>query len=208
MKYQYWSEISFYLNEIDQQKSVTFERKVTPEKLAALRASILIQLNQLKDSLKPLLEEYPTYLILFAIIACIDEEIHCLLPVQDQMEWVPIQQDFYNTSNAGELFYKTLDEILDDPTIPTIVFEVFYFILKRGFSGKYVKSKTKISRYLDFLSEKISVVTTSKKEKGSIFNASKRWNIRPWQWYGMTIMLIFSVYAILYFSSNTLINFI
>jgi type IV/VI secretion system ImpK/VasF family protein len=203
MNNEYWSEISYYLSEIDQQRSTCCSKKISTETIFSLRNQIISSLEQLKDNLEQLLDESHVHFILFALVALVDEEMQCQLPPSESIQWTPIQRDFYDTTNAGELFYKTLDEILDNSNIPTIVYEVFYFVLKRGFRGKHAKSASRINRYLTFLSEKIPVEKGSFNEEAPL--AAQKHNEKKTHrglLYGATFASLLAIYGLLYFFSH------
>jgi len=203
MNNEYWSEISYYLSEIDQQKLTCCSKKLNAETILSLRNQVISSLEQLKDNLEQLLDESHVHYILFALVALVDEEIQCQLPPGETIQWTPIQRDFYDTTHAGELFYKTLDEILDNSNIPTIIYEVFYFVLKRGFRGKHAKSASRINRYLTFLSEKIPVEKGSFNEESSL-TAQKHNEKKPHRalLYGTTFASLLVIYGVFYFFSR------
>src|SRR5207244_3161645 len=129
----------------EQQKLNLLNKKIPPENI---RNQIVSSLGQLKNNLKQILDEHAAHLIFFGIVALLDEEI------LSSTEWIPLQQEYFNTTHAGEIFYENLDEVLENPHISPFVLEVFYFILKKGFRGKYAKSQSRVAKYIDFLSEK------------------------------------------------------
>ena len=114
-------------------------------------------IDQLRLSLEQSLDKLYASQILFAVVAFFDEEIQRHLSEKGQGNWVPLQKDLYGAYNAGNLYYETIDKVIDDPLVPEIVYKVFYFILKKGFLGKYRDSKTHINKYLEILKSKISV---------------------------------------------------
>ena len=113
------------------------------------------------DSLRILLSEYFTeqesYYILFAIIIYIDEDIQTKVLDKNHLSWPLLQKEFYEVDDGGELFYETLDHILKKPQTPLFIFEIYYFCLKHGFTGKYIDDGVKIADYKNVLENKILV---------------------------------------------------
>lgn len=203
----HWPEIFSCFKEIEQNKTFLFGKRGSVEALLHFRASLINSLQSLKESLLQNLSEQTTNDILFALAAFLDEDVHLFLSKEHKApEWSSLQQELYSTSHAGELFYKHLDNILDDPLSPAILVEFYYFILNKGFRGKYVKSPNKIAKYMDFLMEKMITPSlppprekTEKKEKEEILISFKTWH-----YYALTSCLIILLYSIFYFESLTL----
>jgi type IV/VI secretion system ImpK/VasF family protein len=142
--------------------------------------------------------------VLFAIIAAVDEEMQAFDYNQLKVRWNPLQKDFYSAYTAGEVFFKTIDETLDDPKIPSMVYEVFYFMLKRGFKGKYRDSRTQLTKYLELLEKKIPIIPSNVKaaapETSTAYQrAVKR---KKWHYYALAVALVVVVYFPLYIFSN------
>lgn len=150
MSYLLWQDISFYLSEIDQHK--------TPHDADNARKDIFRLFEQLKGILEQKLGQDHASSILFALVASIDEEMQKMLSSHHiKTAWNPLAKDFAFGDTAGEVFFKKIDNMLDNTSIPTIVFEVFYFMLRRGFQGNYRESKTQLLKYADLLRQKIPV---------------------------------------------------
>jgi len=125
MKHPHWSEIYFYFNEFNQQKKQIENKKVSPEVLATIRNSLTTSMKHLRNNLKQSLDEQSVYLISFALTALMDEEVQRLLQrTPGNAEWIPLQKEIFNLTNAGEVFFESLDEILEASHYPTIVYEV------------------------------------------------------------------------------------
>jgi type IV/VI secretion system ImpK/VasF family protein len=71
--------------------------------------------------------------------------------------WPPLQRELFQVDNAGEVFFETLDDILNKPQTIPLVYEVFYFCLNHGFRGRYNDNPVKITEYLRRLRTKIPV---------------------------------------------------
>lgn len=198
MNYQHWQEISFYLNELDRER-IGFEKNaINEESIEPVRKKMMTLVEHLKTSLELRIDKHHTSLIIFAIVASVDERMQSYDYSESKVRWTPLQKDFYSAFNAGEIFFKSLDEILDDTNIPNIVYQVFYSMLKRGFQGKYRESKTQIAKYLDMLEDKIPTnhVENGKKEKEnpSTFK-QKEGFLKKWHYYclsGTCCLIIFA----------------
>ncbi len=163
MSYPLWQDISFYLNEIDGEKAKFEKEGFNPEALDHTRKKIADFFDELKAHLEQKLDKNEASLILFAMVAAIDEEMQRVDYNRPKIRWNPLQKDFQGSYTGGEVFFTTIDHILDNPKISSIVYEVFYFMLKRGFQGKYRESKTQLLKYADLLKQKIPVHTPSPK---------------------------------------------
>lgn len=204
MNCQFWPEISTCLNEFEDEKYQLFKGTLNLDTITKSREYINNQLERLQLSLEQSLEKNHASLILFAIVAYIDEQMQAQILKQKQGNWVPLQKDFYGAYNAGDLFYETVDKLIDDPKTPSIVLNVFYFILKRGFLGRYSDSKTHINKYLDFLKDKIPVTSAhmNKEGKSSFSSPSKKVRLKKWHYYAGAgcVSLLFII--ILYITSS------
>lgn len=203
MNYQLWQEISFYLNEIDEKKIAFGNSTITPELIETSRSEISNLIDQLRAGLESQLEKNHASLMLFAIVAAIDEEMQGFNYNHLKVRWTPLQKDFYSAYTAGEVFFKTIDDMLDVTNIPSIVFEVFYFMLKRGFKGKYRDSKTQITKYLDLLKQKIHIhAPAQQKPIEDAISFSKPSQLKKWHYYGLAgFLLICSYLSLLGFSN-------
>ena len=123
-----------------------------------------------------------------------------------KVRWAPLQKDFYAAYTSGEVFFKTIDELLDDPSIPSMVSEVFYFVLKRGFKGKYRDSKSQLSKYIELLRQKIKVVSldvdVADKHSDETAPYLKKQRMSKWSYYGLAIATLVFGYLGLWIFSN------
>jgi type IV/VI secretion system ImpK/VasF family protein len=204
MSYQLWQDISFYLNEIDQQKTLFGRSLITPDSIDSIKSKISLSIEQLKNSLELKLGKDHTSTILFAIVASIDEEMQGFDYNHLKVRWAPLQKDFYAAYTSGEVFFKTIDELLDDPSIPSMISEVFYFVMKRGFKGKYRDSKSQLSKYIELLRQKIKVVSLQVADKRSDETTPylKKQRMGKWSYYGLaTAILVFGYLGLSIFSN-------
>lgn len=157
MNSQFWPEISICLSEVEKEKHALTKKAINLDAISAVRDNINRLVDQLRISFEQALDKQHASQALFAVVAYFDEQIQSHLLEKGQGNWVPLQKDFYGAYNAGNLFYDTVDKLVEDHTVPEVVYEVYYFILKKGFLGKYKDSKTHINKYMEILKEKISV---------------------------------------------------
>jgi type IV/VI secretion system ImpK/VasF family protein len=191
MNYLYWQEISFFLNDLDKERILFEKNTITPESMENTRKKMTTLVENVKSSLEQRLDKHHASLIIFAIVAAVDEKMHGYDYNTSKVRWAPLQKDFYAAYTAGEIFYKSLDEILDSPNIPNIVYQVYYAMLKRGFQGKYKDAKTQIAKYLDMLKDKIPVPNVVAKKEPTKLNVVKaqRSKFKKWHYYAFSASL-------------------
>ncbi|MEN6375660.1 MAG: DotU family type IV/VI secretion system protein [Smithella sp.] len=133
------------------------QKEYSIEDMIALRAELRNQLDFLKVALSDVHNERDTYMILFPIVAQIDEIIqnNILSPVD--VSWPLLQKELFQIENAGEVFYEILEDLLNKPQTPTSIYEVYYFCLRYGFRGRYENNPAKIVDYINRLREKLEV---------------------------------------------------
>ena len=203
MNYQYWQEISFYLDELDKERALFESSPKNAENMDTARKAMSHHLEHLRISLEKRLDVHYTSLIIFAIIAALDERMQSLDFNSPKARWSPLQKDFYAAYTAGEVFFKSVDEILEDPKTPNIVYQVFYYMLKRGFQGKYQDSKTQIAKYIDILKDKIPVATPQVRSEEPIRDrAHKKSLLKAWHYYALSGTLVVALYFSLMLLSN------
>ncbi|MCE2983460.1 MAG: DotU family type IV/VI secretion system protein [Parachlamydia sp.] len=191
MNYLYWQEISFFLNELDKERGVFEKSPMHTEDMDRSRDKMTNTLETLRSGLEQRMDKYQASLVLFPIVAALDEKMQAYDYNSNKIKWAPLQKDFFSSYNAGEIFFKSLDDILDDPNIPNIVFQVYYAMLKRGFQGKYKDSKTQIAKYLDMLKDKVPVFIPPKKKAAAqhtLETQKKSW-IKKWHCYSLSFAL-------------------
>ena len=200
MNCQFWPEISFCLNEVEKEKQLLTKKTLNLDLIIGARKTINEQLEQLRLSLEQTLNKQHASLALFPIVAYFDEEMQRHILKTGQGNWDPLQKDFYGAYNAGDLYFETVDKIIEDPQTPSIIFRVFYFILKKGFQGKYRDSKTHLHKYLEILREKIPVEPpVQKKESDTLLPFQNKKKIKPWHYYAgagaASIAFLVTLYA-------------
>lgn len=143
------------------------------EDIVRIRAELRTQLDFLKAVLVEQYSERDTYLILFAIVAQIDELIQTNFLRTMNISWPLLQKELFQIDNAGEVFYDILDDILPKPQTHTFIYEVYYFCLRFGFRGRYENNPVKISEYMKKLQarlkqDELAVVPAEAEEMGKI----------------------------------------
>lgn len=127
------------------------------EDMIAMRTELRNQLDFLKAALSDLHNERDTYMMLFPIVAQIDEIIQNNVLSSVDASWPLLQKELFQIENAGEVFYDILEDVLNKPQTSTAVYEVYYFCLRCGFRGRYENNPAKISDYISRLGEKLEV---------------------------------------------------
>jgi type IV/VI secretion system ImpK/VasF family protein len=198
MSCQFWPEISTCLSDVEKEKQVLTKKTINLDAITSARENMNRHIEQLRLSLEQALDKHYASHILFALIAYFDEEIQRHLLEKGLGNWVPLQKDFYGAYNAGSLYYETIDKILEDPQAPEIVFRVFYFILKKGFMGKYRDSKTHINKYMEILKERIAVETPMHPQKDLKPTPLLKNKIKSWHYYAGAAAISCVLFIMLY----------
>ncbi len=203
MSCQYWPEISNCLSEVEKEKLSLTKKALNLDTITATRETINRHIDQLRLSLEQSLEKQYASQILFAVVAYFDEEIQRHLVEKGLGNWIPLQKDLYGAYNAGNLYYETIDKIIEDPSVPEIVYKVFYFILKKGFLGKYRDSKTHHNKYIEILKGKIGIAPPTHLQKELQPNTLLfRQKIKPRHYYAVGGVGAALLLTILYFTSS------
>jgi type IV/VI secretion system ImpK/VasF family protein len=202
MNYQHWQEISFYLDELDKEKANFEKNPDTLESMEITRKAMVTLLEHLRTSLEKQLDKHHSSLILFAIVAATDEKMQNHHYSSFKVRWAPLQKDFYAAYTAGEMFFKSIDEILEDPNTPNIVYQVFYAMLKRGFQGKYQDSKTQIAKYIEMLKDKIPVASVTLKTEAPNSLPQRKRRLKKGHYYCLSACLFLLVFGALFVLSN------
>lgn len=140
-------------------------RLIDPETLSRLRAELRAKLDALKDSLSKELSESEVYLVMFPLVLLCDEMMMTRLPKEQQTLWFLLQSELFQINYGGDVFYDFVDERLQKPDTPHLVFEVLYYCLSAGFVGKFGFDGSKVQRYKGLLCERIPGATPRKKRR-------------------------------------------
>lgn len=129
--------------------------EVKADDLVEIRAEMRTQLDFLKATIEDQYSERDTYLILFPIVAQIDELIQTTVLERMHTGWPLLQKELFQIDNAGEVFYEIINDILLKPQTPLFIFEVYYFCLNYGFRGRYERDPVKLCEYRNKLLAKL-----------------------------------------------------
>lgn len=145
----------------------------TADEIVHIRAEIRTKLDFLRAALAEQYSERDTYLILFPIVAQIDELIQTNFLRAMQTNWPLLQKELFQIDDAGEVFYEIMDDILLKPQTPLFIYEVYYFCLRYGFRGRYESNPVKVTEYLKKLQarlqqEALPIVSAEAEEMGRI----------------------------------------
>lgn len=138
---------------------------VDPGTLSKLNTELRTKLDGLRDNLNRELTENETYLVMFPLVLLCDEMVMTRLRKEQQTSWPLLQSELFQINYGGDVFYDFVDERLEKPDTPSIVFEVLYFCLAAGFVGKFGESGGKVQRYRTLLSEQLASSAAPLKER-------------------------------------------
>jgi type IV/VI secretion system ImpK/VasF family protein len=119
--------------------------------LVEIRSKLRAQLEQLRTAITERYSERDAYLVLFPLTAHCDELVKKMILDIKQLEWPPLQQELYQVTDAGDLFYELLDNALAKSDTLPLVYEVYYFCLHDGFCGRYGGNVERLNDYLEKL---------------------------------------------------------
>ena len=115
------------------------------EKIIEFRGTLQNYINDLSNTAMQILGVKTAYYINFAVVAFCDEVISVMFARND-LSWPKLQKDIYDIENGGEQFYTLLDQIIEQPTFPKIVYQIYYYLLCDGFKGVLI-DETKKSKF-------------------------------------------------------------
>lgn len=148
--------------------------------LVAIRSELRTQLDFLKATLSEQYSERDTYLILFPIVAQIDEVVLGQFLGRIHSGWPSLQKELFQIDNAGEVFFEILDDILLKPQTSLFIFEVYYFCLNYGFRGRFQDNPVKINTYMKNLAvkleqEELELTVDEEDDNGLVEHHGTRW---------------------------------
>jgi type IV/VI secretion system ImpK/VasF family protein len=164
--------------------------------LTVLHGELRDLLVELRAQLSRDLSERDCYLALFPIVVHLDEIIQTKFASALQSGWPLLQRDFFDTDRGGELFYDTLDELLERDRPPQLVYEIYFFCLNLGFQGKNAGDDKRRATYMRRLSHFFVVPETPEQTP-----RSDSGNIKPpgtYVWYylgaGGVVVLLYLIF--------------
>jgi type IV/VI secretion system ImpK/VasF family protein len=157
----YIPEETLYAGTGEQQKPEDIQRRAeavsyTADDVVHIRAELRTQLDFLRAALAEHYSERDTYIILFAVVAQIDELIQAIFLRTMNISWPLLQKELFQIDNAGDVFFDILDDIMLKPQTYTFIYEVYYFCLRYGFRGRYENNPVKLTEYKKKLQAKLT----------------------------------------------------
>lgn len=183
---------------------VALETRETPqipaepslEQVVQARSRIRSQLEALRAKFSEQLSERDCYLALFPIVAHFDEMVQIRYLKSDHRNWPPLQGELFDISDAGEVFYDILNDMMLKPQTLPFIYEVFYLCLSDGFTGRYAGNQAKVNEYLDRLKTKIPLAELSESDSAPE-GVSRLQEYRSPTWYyvavGAILLVVFIV---------------
>ena len=177
----------------------------TRDEIVRVRTDIRTKLDFLQAELSEEFTERDSYFVLFPIVTLFDELVQTRFLDVNQISWPTLQKELFQIDDAGEIFYETLEEILQKPQTLPFIYEVYYFCLNHGFKGKYNDNPLKISEYIKKLRKKISTgmsenIQTDMEETGR----SKF--IGPRIWYYLAALAMICIFYLLFYSISSFLK--
>lgn len=152
-----WEMMVTINNYLQPLRKADSQSAITTIDLVKSRSEVRTQLEGLRATVTGLYSERDAYFVLFPLIAHCDEVVKEMILDINQLEWPPLQQEFYQVTDAGDLFYELLENALSKPETLPLVYEVYYFCLNDGFCGRYSNSPDRLAGYLQKLRKHISL---------------------------------------------------
>lgn len=165
--------------------------------LRPLRADLRKQLLALKQELDGRVSERESYLMLFAPVVYLDELVRTSFPQADHATWPLLQKELFDTDRGGELFYRSVDEILEQKLAP-VVYQVYHFSLGLGFRGQYAHDPERRTQTLARLRDRLAAlqppaldVDLSREQPPSLSLARlPRVRSRAWPWAAAAALVV------------------
>lgn len=155
MNQDLWEMIVTINNFLNPLRDAGTQSTVAMIDLMELRRKMRIQLEDLRAAITEQYSERDAYYVLFPLTAHCDEVVKKMILESNQLEWPPLQQEFYQVDDAGDLFFELLDSALSKPETLALVYEVYYFCLHDGFCGRYSINPDMVDTYLQKLRKHI-----------------------------------------------------
>lgn len=199
MNQELWQMIASVNKLLSPLRSPNTPSSVAMIDLMQLRSKVRDQLVDLRLAITQQYSERDAYYVLFPLIAHCDEIIKKIEFGDSQQEWPPLQQEFYQVDDAGDLFYEILDNILSKPEILGLVYEVYYFCLNDGFCGRYSGNSGMASSYLEKLRKHIDLQPLASVPAEPEHKITKRayFRIPSYSYFIISAALIIMIYWIL-----------
>ncbi len=177
----------------------------TKDEIVRVRTDIRTKLDFLQAELSEEFTERDSYFVLFPIVALFDELVQTRFLDVSQISWPTLQKELFQIDDAGEIFYETLEEILQKPQTLPFIYEVYYFCLNHGFKGRYNDNPLKISEYIKKLRKKIST-GMAENIQTDIEETGRFKFIGPRIWYYLAAAAIVCIFYFFFYSISSLLK--
>ena len=175
------------------------------DEIVRVRTDIRTKLDFLQVELSEEFTERDSYFVLFPIVALFDELVQTRFLDVSQISWPTLQKELFQIDDAGEIFYETLEEILQKPQTLPFIYEVYFFCLNHGFKGRYNDNPLKISEYSKKLRKKISS-GTSENIQTDIEETGRFKFIGSRIWYYLAAAAIVCIFYLFFYSVSSFLK--
>ena len=174
------------------------------EKISEIRDTVKKDLRAIHENIRDFLTENNAYYVIFALVSHCDEIARAHIGSHSTERWLPLQDELFNTDDAGNLFYKYIELFRGRNDISQITFQTYYYCLSDGFKGRYIfEPETQAG----FMKELLSYIHVAPIPKPSLLeHQNKRrpfWKLPPWSYY---VSIPIALYIIVLFLSLIPIN--
>ncbi|MCP3966196.1 MAG: DotU family type IV/VI secretion system protein [Lentisphaerae bacterium] len=146
IKLDIWDKITELFLFLEESKSTLLPEILNDaEKVIEFRSNLRARINVLSEMCDKELGVKTNYFILFPIIVFCDEIISIFF-AENNVNWPKMQKEIYDIQDGGEKYYELLEQTLEQPTFPELVYQLNYLILQYGFKGQLVDSNIKKTR--------------------------------------------------------------
>lgn len=171
------------------------------EQLSGLRVQVRARLEQLWRALEG---ELGIDRIRRALVIYFDERVMSLLPEHLRLSWPLLQTEITRSTSGGSDFFRHIDEVLDDPKAPSLVFEVYYFCLEHGFVGMHVHEPQRIEEFKRRLAPRIDLPPVT---RVGLWTPEETEGMPPrpwplWVYYGIAFLVVASAMIFATVASN------
>lgn len=139
-----------------------------------------------------------------ALVIYFDERVMSLLPEPMRLSWPLLQTELTRSTSGGSDFFRSIDEALDDPRAPSLVFEIYYFCLEHGFVGMYAHEPRQLEEIARRLAARIDRPAPQRAMDWTLWGEERVLpRTRPiWAYYVWAIVFVASMMAIATLASN------
>lgn len=157
MKQDLWESVVAINKALQSLRQNAAQAGINMADLIDVRGKVRAELEVLRATVCEQYSEREAYFVLFPLMAHCDEVVQMLILDANKLEWPPLQWELYQVADAGDVFFELLDNALNKPETLPIIYQVYYFCLKDGFSGRYSGNPDQIADYLSKLVKHIDL---------------------------------------------------